>query len=250
MEQERRSDAAPIVATVLYLLFLPLYPITASLMDEVTSNTVIAVATVANVLVTAVYAFFTWHLWRQTRVAADAARKGADASVESTAVARQALVEVQRAYMFVKAFRADVDRDAQARPTRWRIVTEWENFGQTPAVAVTLISMHEKIPRGQPQDFRFPTAADFVDGAAVVSTPIAPGSGMNSSPVPVDLAEVTALARGDLTMVIGGRVQYTDILTGMQRHTEICASVLVDPHMVGQLQPFRFHGYPRHNSHT
>lgn len=120
MEQERRSDAAPIVATVLYLLFLLLYPITASLMDEVTSNTVIAVATVVNVLVTAVYAFFTLQLWRQTRVAADAARKGADASVESTVVARQALVEVQRAYMFVKAFRADVDRDAQARPIRWR----------------------------------------------------------------------------------------------------------------------------------
>jgi hypothetical protein len=248
--EERIDDKIFTAATVVYLLFLPLYPITASLMDEVTSNTVIAVATVVNVLVTVVYAFFTWHLWRQTRVAADAARRGADASVESTAVARQALVEVQRAYMFAKAFRTDVDRDAQARPIRWRIVTEWENFGQTPAVAVTLISMHEKIPRGQSQDFRFPTAADFVGGAAAVSTPIAPGGGINSNPIPVDLAEVTALARGDLTLVIGGRVQYTDILTGTQRHTEICASVLVDPHMVGQLQPFRFHGYPRHNSHT
>lgn len=68
---------------MVYVLFLPLYPITASLMGEATSNTVIAVATVVNMLVTAVYA---WHLWRQTRVAADAARKGADASVESAAV--------------------------------------------------------------------------------------------------------------------------------------------------------------------
>lgn len=85
--EERIDDKIFTAATVVYLLFLPLYPITASLMDEVTSNTVIAVATVVNVLVTVVYAFFTWHLWRQTRVAADAARRGADASVESTAVA-------------------------------------------------------------------------------------------------------------------------------------------------------------------
>lgn len=64
------DDKVAAVATVLYLLFLPLYPITASLMGEGTSNVVIAVATVVNVLVTAVYAFFTWRLWRETRPAA------------------------------------------------------------------------------------------------------------------------------------------------------------------------------------
>jgi hypothetical protein len=50
------DDKVAAVATVLYLLFLPLYPITASLMGEGTSNVVIAVATVVNVLVTAVCA--------------------------------------------------------------------------------------------------------------------------------------------------------------------------------------------------
>jgi len=73
--RERIDDKIFTAATVVYVLFLPLYPITANLMGEATSNTVIAVATVVNVLVTAVYAFFTWHLWRQTRVAADAARE-------------------------------------------------------------------------------------------------------------------------------------------------------------------------------
>jgi uncharacterized membrane protein len=130
--EERIDDEIFTAATVLYLPFLPLYPITASLMGEVTSNTVIAVATVANVLVAMVYAFFTWGLGRETRVAADAATKSADASVESAAVARQ----------------------------------------------------------------------------------------------------------------------YTDIFTGTQRHTEICASVVVDPQMAGKAHPFRFPGYPKHNSHT
>lgn len=50
------DDKVAAVATVLYLLFLPLYPIRASLMGEGTSNVVIAAATVVNVLVTAVYA--------------------------------------------------------------------------------------------------------------------------------------------------------------------------------------------------
>lgn len=246
--EEQIDDEILTAATVLYLLFLPLY-LTAGLMGEPTSNTVIAVATVVNVLVTAVYAFFTWRLWRETRVAADAATKSADASVESAAVARQALVEVQRAYMFVKGFRADADLE-HGQVVRWRIVTEWENFGQTPAVDVRLISMHEKIPRGQPQEFRFPAAVDFTDGADTVTAPMAPGSGMNSNPVYIDTAEANALEKGDLTMVIGGRVQYADILTGTQRHTDICARVVVDPQMVGKPHPFRFPGYPKHNSHT
>ena len=250
MEEGRTGDTIlAVVATVLYLLFLPLYPITVSLMDEVTSNAVIAGATVVNVVVTMVYAFFTWHLWRETRVAADAATKSADASVESTAIARQALVDVQRAYMFVKAFRTDADLE-HGRVVRWRIVTEWENFGQTPAVDVRLISMHEKIPRGQSEEFPFPAAADFTDRADTVTAPMAPGSGMNSNPVYIDTAEAKALENGDLTMVIGGRVQYTDILTGSQRHTETCARVVVDPQMVGKPHPFRFPGYPKNNSHT
>jgi hypothetical protein len=53
-----------------YLVFLPLYPIAASLMGEATSNTVIAVATAVNVGVTLLYAIFTWLLWRETRAAA------------------------------------------------------------------------------------------------------------------------------------------------------------------------------------
>jgi hypothetical protein len=58
---------SPAVATALYLLFLPLYPITAGLMEETTSNVVIAAAKVVNVIVTAVYAFFTWRLWSELR---------------------------------------------------------------------------------------------------------------------------------------------------------------------------------------
>jgi hypothetical protein len=64
---EWTDDRPLMLATVLYLLFLPLYPITASLMDEVTSTTVIAVATAVNVAVTMVYAYFTWRLWQETR---------------------------------------------------------------------------------------------------------------------------------------------------------------------------------------
>jgi hypothetical protein len=36
-------------------------------MDPATSNTVIAIATAVNVVVTTVYAIFTWRLWQETR---------------------------------------------------------------------------------------------------------------------------------------------------------------------------------------
>lgn len=41
-----RDDRIAAVATILYLLSLPLYPLTLSLMDGTTSEVVIAVATV------------------------------------------------------------------------------------------------------------------------------------------------------------------------------------------------------------
>ena len=94
MEQGRIGDTVPTVAMVLYLLFLPLYPITVSLMGEATSNLVIAIATVVNVLVTGVYAFFRWGLWKETRTAA---RIG----VEQIALARQEMQLRLRPYVNV-----------------------------------------------------------------------------------------------------------------------------------------------------
>jgi hypothetical protein len=181
-----------------------------------------------------------------TRQAADAATTSAAASARSVEIARQELVDVQRAYMFVKAFHTDAVLE-QGRVVRWRIVTQWENYGQTPAVDVRLASVYRKIP---PQEFEFPTAADFADVADAPTTPIAPRSGIDSTPIFITVAEAGALGKGDLTMVIGGRVQYRDILTGTQRHTEICARIVMDPEMAGKSHPFRFPGHPKNNSYT
>lgn len=184
-----------------------------------------------------------------TRQAANAATTSADVSVRSVQIARQELVDVQRAYMFVKSFHTDAVLE-HGQVVRWRIVTQWENYGQTPAVDVNLISVHEKIPRGQSQEFRFPKAADFSDVAEPVTATIAPQSGIDSNPIYITVAEAEALRKDDLTMVIGGRVQYRDILTDTQRHTETCARIVIDPEMAGKSHPFRFPGYPKYNSHS
>ncbi len=70
IEAKTHDVALFTTATVLYLLFLPLYPITASLMGEMTSATVVASAAVVTALVTLVYAALTLLLWRETRAAA------------------------------------------------------------------------------------------------------------------------------------------------------------------------------------
>jgi hypothetical protein len=92
-----------------------------------------------------------------TRQAANAATKSADASVRSVDIARQALVDVQRAYMFVKSFQVDHIQE-QGRVAKWRIVTQWENYGQTPAVDVRMASVPPKIPSEQTQELGRQTA--------------------------------------------------------------------------------------------
>jgi hypothetical protein len=57
------------------------------------SNWVIAVATVANVLVTATYVLITRGLWQQTKKSADAATTSANAAQESVRLMRQQLDE-------------------------------------------------------------------------------------------------------------------------------------------------------------
>jgi hypothetical protein len=184
-----------------------------------------------------------------TRQAANAATKSADASVRSADIARQALVDVQRAYMFVKSFQVDHIQE-QGRVAKWRIVTQWENYGQTPAVDVRMASVPPKIPSEQTQEFEFPTAAAFSDAADAPTAPIAPQGGIDSNPIYITVAEAEDLRKGNLTMVIGSRVQYRDIFTDTQRHTEICARIVIDPEMVGKPHPFRFPAYPKYNSHS
>jgi len=184
-----------------------------------------------------------------TQKAADAAKEGAAAATKSAEAAQKTLVDVQRAYMFVKSFHYDAVVES-GKISKWRIVTQWENYGQTPALDVKLISLQERITteQAQKEDFKFPTTADFSDYPS--GAPIAPRSGVDSKPVFVTAAEAQELGKGSLTIVVGGRLQYKDIFTTVERHTEICTKVVIDPPMVGKDKPFRFAACSKYNSHS
>jgi len=184
-----------------------------------------------------------------TQEAAETAKEGAAAATKSAEAAQKTLVDVQRAYMFVKSFHYDAVVES-GKITKWRIATQWENYGQTPALDVKLITLQERITpeRAQKEDFKFPTAADFSDYPS--GAPIAPRSGVDSHPVFVTAAEAQELGKGSLAIVVGGRLQYKDVFTAIERYTELCTQVVIDPPMVGKDKPFRFAACRKYNSHS
>jgi hypothetical protein len=67
-------------------------------MDPATSNTVIAIATAVNVVVTTIYAIFTWRLWQETR-------RQAGLTGQQAAQTREMFEATHRPWISIEPFR-------------------------------------------------------------------------------------------------------------------------------------------------
>lgn len=138
------DDKLAVLATVLYLLYLPLYPIAVSLMGEMTSNTVItwaaaitAVATVAGVIVAGIYARLTRTLARAADTSARAAlqqaaasRIGAEAAAEQARITRQIFEASHRPIVGLQTH----IRNYVEAPDFYSLDFDATNHGQVPAI--------------------------------------------------------------------------------------------------------------------
>jgi hypothetical protein len=83
-----------------------------------------------------------------------ATRKAANAAKESADVAKQSLVTVQRAFVFIDSFQADVLNNELF------VMPKWRNSGTTPTRYMTNWISWKPFDSEPPDDFNFPDLGD------------------------------------------------------------------------------------------
>jgi hypothetical protein len=194
-----------------------------------------------------------WVGWR----AANAAKQAANAAKDSAETASHALLAAQRPFLMVQE--VDTLRLMEGEP--WHMakpwdsgdtlkqvgvtfVIRWKNFGSTPAVDVQGRFEVKKIKLGEPSDFELlpikPSApVTFVAPQASVGTPTG---------AELTWDEINALALGELTVYVYGRMQYRDTFPDTPIHyTDVCARVTVTDNPRSTVKAFTFPMHDKHN---
>lgn len=151
------------------------------------------------------------------------ATAAADAANKSAQVAKEALVEVQRAFVFP----ADLSRTkgvefATGRIVGWNFIPIWKNSGTTPALRVEIRSAGRTFPSPLPDDYAFPESFDAVEAF------IGPQMTMNGGTLGLESFTIEQIKRGEQFLYIWGSVEYDDVFTDSPRHrTEFCTQVIM-----------------------
>jgi hypothetical protein len=137
-------------------------------------------------LFTAVLAVSTIYLWDATRAAA----KGGDRAAN---IAEQALLKLQRAFVYNETLQANNIRDPKTNTTvAWRFFVKWHNSGNTEARKVLLHASWENFPDDIPADFDFPNRGE-VQSAPIY---IAAKSHTLSAPMDMDVSVIYGVMQG------------------------------------------------------
>lgn len=132
---------------------------------------------------------------------------------ESNSISREALVAVQRAFVFQKDPTAVGFRDAKGKTVSLSFRVAWENSGSTPTKNLT-ININSK-------SFDAPPHGDvFVDSQIRLDTPviIGPKATIYSDPAIVSAEDFAAIQSGKKTLFVWGRARYNDIFADTKIH--------------------------------
>jgi hypothetical protein len=118
-------------------------------MDPATSNTVIAIATAVNVVVTTIYAIFTWRLWQETR-------RQAGLTGQQAAQTREMFEATHRPWISIEPF-----RQYDFSTSSVRLAFRLRNHGSSPAFVTRWVRRWD-FASGPPQ----PLAPEAGDGVS------------------------------------------------------------------------------------
>jgi hypothetical protein len=118
-------------------------------MDPATSNTVIAIATAVNVVVTTIYAIFTWRLWQETR-------RQAVLTGQQAAQTREMFEATHRPWISIEPFQQYAFADSSVR-----LAFRLRNHGSSPAVVTRWVRRWD-FASGPPE----PLAPEAGDGVS------------------------------------------------------------------------------------
>jgi hypothetical protein len=149
----------------------------------------------------------------------------AKAAQQSADTARAALVNAQRAFVFVASFEAN-----QLGGDFFTVAANWKNSGTTPTKNLIIYSFWKYFPEGLLKDYRFPDLSEdgkeLVGPAPPFSSLIGPQGNVSGRLFPIPMAIIKAIGDGKGAIYLWGRAEYNDIFPNTPRHiTKYCNKI-------------------------
>lgn len=177
------------------------------------------------------------------------AAKAANAALDTVTISREALIEVQRAFVFVKVFQLDIVNDTQ------RITPMFENSGSTPANPIRWwVNVKKTGPEGLPTNFKYPDldaqGLELAGKGNGITTYLGPHQTQYAQTMSVPISVMSGVRDGSARVFVWGWVEYSDIFQKALVHrTEFCQEVIAEiigPHNAEGKAPsavsMRFYG--------
>jgi hypothetical protein len=197
----------------------------------------LALLTGGLVLVSAVQIWFLTQADRTARKTAGAALKAAEATESSVEIAKSALRDTERPFVYLKTVDVLIERAPSTfgpidhTGTLGTILGKiisctftplWGNSGRTPARRVLTYSNIKKF------DSQLPDSVSFDEDVIPKSGVLGPNTEMYGIGSKIDEDEYYKLLGNELTMIIMGWADYDDVFPGTSRHrTEFCLQIKI-----------------------
>lgn len=156
---------------------------------------------------------------------ADAAQRSAEAAQGSVNISRQALITVERAFVFIRTFEVHVLNDNVI------IMPKWENSGSTPANdKVNWVNW--KAFAGEPPpgfyNFDLDISGQPINGRSMALIGfIAPHATQYAEMSTIPIACIEEVKAGTLRLFVWGWIEYPDVFDEISAHrTEFCSEVI------------------------
>jgi len=156
---------------------------------------------------------FTFILTTSTVYQATVMEDQSEAMLESNRINREALVSVQRAFVFPKQQPIGAMRDANNNIALLSFAVDWENSGSTPTKDLT-INIDSKAFDAPPKGDMFPDNKRNLDIPLIIG----PKATISSDSTRVFGEELKAVQDGKKFLFVWGRARYRDIFTGTDIH--------------------------------
>jgi hypothetical protein len=198
-----------------------------------------------NTLATVAIAAFTATLWQSTKRLSEDSRKqirvalkgviatlkAAKAAEDSVDIAKTALRDTERAFVYLKNIDIHFERSpttmgangpVEGHIVNFTVTPNWANSGKTPARRIRLNFNMEAFGPELPDKFDFPDSRKPRHGV------LGPNTEMLTTGIVIRGDEFYRLAQDKSTVLIWGWIDYDDVFPDTKRHrTEFCLQVAV-----------------------
>lgn len=177
----------------------------------------------------------------------DATQTSAGAAKDSAEVARQALVNAQRAFVFINNItQRRITTSDNTDTTMWVFHVEFKNSGNTPTKVMTFRLNIRAFDGELPADF------DFADNPGGESAPgfIAPQGTVGVPDLGASVEDIEAVIAGRKTLFIWGWIRYEDLFDNTPIHwVEYADEILIVGEARADRNLVEHRLYRRHNGH-